>query len=199
MSVLIVGAYDAKKGQEYQAVLTDGNAFRTTENVRFSINRSPMVNLPLGEDILTHPEFTYQPEKDTVILLTKVVPLNLYRLHEGKSTSNVSLVAGVESTAICTAVVTSDTTSGYITCASLIRVTTGTDVNITIKSYDDGILFHSSTHIARNSSDSIVVQYHQIGTSIVKDSVMTFTITADVACTIEGTTKESFIQIEQRN
>jgi len=199
MSVLVVGAYNAKKGEEYQAVRTKGNAFRIMENVRFSINRTPMVKLPLDEDILTHPEFTYSPEKDTVILLTKVVPLNLSTIHEGNSTATYSLSSGVESGVICSAIVTADTASGFITCASLIKVTTGADVNITIKSYDDGVLYATSTHTARKQDVSIVVQYHQIATPIVKDSVMTFTITADVACTVEGTVKESFIQIEQKN
>jgi len=199
MSFIIVGAYEAKKGELYQAVLTGGNAFRVMEDVRFSINKSPFAKVPVNEDIMTHPTVSYSPEQDTTVLLTRVPTPNMSVLHEGSCPTEFTLSAGVESASICNVSVSEEVTAGHITCASLIRVPTGTDVNITIKSYDDGVLYKTSTAVAHKNTDTIVVQYETISALIALGSVMSFTLTADAACTVEGAIRPNGIQIEQTN
>jgi len=195
-NVLIVSAFDVKKGIEYNGFVPNGNAFRPTENGRISINRSPFALLPQHIDILTSSSFTYTFEKDTSILLTLVVDGELNPIWNNKC-STVTLLPKDVQTDICS-ITTVDSLNIYkIECVALVRHIK--KKNIIMRVFVDSVEVGTVTRKWINSDSESIGLSVDITSNIAIGKVIKFTLEAkDKDATVEGNISPSRIQITKK-
>ena len=199
-NALVVGSFDAKKGITYQGISHRGNAFRVLEEVSFSINNTPMIRLPQNEDILFKPGYTYELDRDTIILLTRVVAPNLEIIYEDHCPYDIALVAATESAVICTTSNTEDIPAGKGTFTTYVYVqnAVGTDSNITLRLYIDGVLESSSVTTAPGQANTNVIYEYALPNLVSAGASFTFTAeSSGNSCTVLGTVQPSYIRVEK--
>ena len=200
MATLFVGSMSITNGIIYQGIIPKGNAFRITENIRLSINKGPFAALPLGIDILNHPDFTYVFENDTTVLLTRVVTPDLTIVYENACPNEVPLVASVESASICSVINTEEISSngGDFAAAAYVESASNQVRNITIRLYSNNVLLQSAViALAANESKNVVIDYATIAV-ITAGLTNHFTLEADGDnCIVRGLSTPSRIRLEK--
>ncbi len=197
MAILKVGSKKIQKGVEYTGLVPYGNAIRATEIVGLSINRTPMANTVVGEDILTLSAFTYSFEADTVIWLTRVVQDDLHILWHNKCPSTIDLVQNTESATICSVTTLENTATGKVAASANLFNDNNADEDCTFKIYDDGVEIYSEVKVVVKKSTVNIAVEHTLTAAITSGSLITFTLEADKDMIVEGGVLPSQIQVER--
>ena len=199
MPSLLVGSFEAKRGIKYSGVVPQGNAIRLTEKVKISINNTPLAYMPRHEDIFTLPNFSYVMDRDTVILLTRIVNDDLSIIFDSKCPTTVALVKNAESAIICSVIVLEATATGTVTCQANIFNDNGQDKNVIIKAYNGTTEIGTTTNQIEKRSEMQSVLHFEITSAIAKDDVISFKVEAKGNnMTIEGGNHASIVQVLRR-
>ena len=198
MAVLMVGSENMKAGIEYSGLVPNGNAFRMTEDVRVSINRKPWVLLDMHEDIYVLSSITYSFERDTTILLTRVVQQDLSIIWNKQCPGDVSLDNGVESATVCSVTALETTTVGTIAYVVYIENARNQSANSIVRVYVDGVLTDTATYEIPSNETMQAGKQFDITTAINPAQVISFTVEAQSTNqTVRGSVVSSQVQVNR--
>ena len=199
MATLVVGSGQLKKGIEYNGLVPYGNAFRTTEQVRVSINRTPFAVLPAHEDIYALGSFTYSFEEDTVLLFTRLVQSDLTIVWNSRCPQSVDLVKNTESAIICEVEIYEKTKTGTIECVSEIENDSDSNADYTIRISSGGTVLGTSALIRVDKKTTANVYFkYEIAAELQANSKVSFTLEVNQANNrVNGGANPSQIQVKR--
>lgn len=195
MGTLIVGAKELKKGIEYSGLVPHGNAFRLTEKVRISINRSPFTFIPVHENIITVASFTYSLEEDTTILLTRVVTSGLNVTYLNECYNDQFIPKNTLSDEVCTLTTVEAFTTGRLYVTAQVENMDGQEAQVDVMTYKNGTLLSTTPTRIQKRQRASVSQEVPLTASIVGD-VYSFKIEANRDLNVYTNQSSSKVQVE---
>lgn len=197
MSILLVGSAEIKRGVLHNGIVPGGNAFRLTEKVRLSINKSPFVSMPIHQDIITVPDYTYATEKDTTILLTREINSDYDIIFTEKCPTAINIPKNTTSAEICSLTVPEDVTTGRVAVGCYVENMDNQEATVTIDVKVNGTSIGTrDTKVTKRSKAGISAYMEFNGKSA--NDVVTFTLHPNKELEVRGGEVPARIQVEKR-
>lgn len=206
MATLYITSAEVKSGQEYSGLTGTANAFKLTEEVRISINRSPFALYPMDEKIFVSAQFSYSFEKDTVLLFSNEIEPDFYIRSTETNSNDIILTANTESSAVVTVtdVDGREITSGELAGLVHVENTANQDRDVTLRLYGSTLaLITEATYEipSNNTGTNMVIDYVVPNNApIPAGEAVYLTCEADGGdCTILGSHSASRITLVRKN
>lgn len=195
MAILLVGAFEVKRGIKYDGVVPNGNAFRLTKKVRLSINKSAFVAIPVHENILTKVGYTYVFEDDSTILLLRETTGGLNTFYSNLNDADIPLTKNIEATAVELTAPEAGTTCDVHGSISFDNTISTQTTNVTLRLKNGSTVISTVIlEIVKASKSNMSIT--ALNTSISLSDILTLTVEADNDSTVRGSDTPSVIQYE---
>lgn len=197
---LFVGIQEVIVGVVYPGFVPLGNAFRLTEPAKFSINNSVFGHLPVNEDIFALSQFSYVCDRDTTVILSRVVTSDLSIVYNSQCPNDVALIQDIESAIICSVISVEDVTTGKISTFVNINNSNNQPVTVTQRIYSNFILVDTEVYNIPASTSQSKGKQISIITPILATQTVHFTLESSatgVSVDTVGGSLPSQVQIER--
>lgn len=205
MPTLVTGAKRLKAGVEYSSVGFKGNAIIMTEDVRISVNHSPMAMFFKGETVFAPLDYVFMFEHDTVIKASQEITPDFDVITNAQSSADVALTT-LEILDIVTVSDPKEITSGSVAALCYVQSLSNQAQTVTLRIYGSVQgLIHTSipVTIPANSLGTNVYTHVDVITPLVlaAGEIMSFSAQGSIATglTIIASTKPSQMELTRSN